>query len=249
MSYAERSREILDQLKKNKSVTVEELSKTLFVSSATIRRDLFEMQKSGLVERTHGGAILVEESSELSIYIRRTKNAKEKLLAAEIALRHLPDFQIAFIDNSSTCLALTEKMNFSHKTIVTNGLHIALRLAQNTSNIRLILPGGEIASNTTAVTGSMAVKALYDFRFDLALLSCSAIDREGSYELSPEAAQIKKVALERSRQKVLIFDRTKANTQAPYFTAPLDAYDMIICNVEHKNLDFLKGTTAAIYTR
>lgn len=249
MSYAVRSREILDYMKKKKSASVEELARALFVSGATIRRDLIELQKTGLVERTHGGAVLIEDSSEISIFIRRAKNIREKLIATEIALRHLPDFSIVFIDNSSTCLALVEKMNFTHKTIVTNGLQIALCVAQKEGENLLILPGGEVAGNTTAVAGAMTVNALHDFRFDLALLSCSAVDADGSYELSPEAMQIKKVAIERSRTKVLIFDHTKCDTHAPYHTAPLDAYNMIVCDARDGTPAFLKGTTAKIYIK
>ena len=56
MSYFERKQEILDYLKLNKTASVEELAAKLFVSAATIRRDLTEMQRLGLVERSHGGA-------------------------------------------------------------------------------------------------------------------------------------------------------------------------------------------------
>ena len=47
----ERQDEILDILNKNKSATVEELASELFVSGATIRRDLREMEKQGLIKR------------------------------------------------------------------------------------------------------------------------------------------------------------------------------------------------------
>ena len=87
MAYFERKQEILDFLKINKTATVEQLSEQLYVSPATVRRDLIEMQRLGLIERTHGGAVLVEGSDEISILIRKAKNAKEKDRTVRAALR------------------------------------------------------------------------------------------------------------------------------------------------------------------
>lgn len=77
-----------------------------FVSPATIRRDLVEMQKLGMLERSHGGAIYTENANEVSIFIRLEKNAKEKEHTASIALGNIPDFQTLFIDNCPPALRL-----------------------------------------------------------------------------------------------------------------------------------------------
>lgn len=235
MSNSNRSKQILEYLKDKKSAGVEELAKLLFVSSATIRRDLTEMQKLGQVERSHGGVILMESAEEISIFIRQTKNAREKEKVASIALRHLPEFKTVFIDNSSTCLALAERMNFTHKTVITNGLQAATKIAGR-DNITLIMPGGEIKSNTTALTGSLTLNSLQNFRFDIALLSCAAIDKEGSYEFSLESSQIKKAVLERSKIKILLFDNTKINTSTSFLTAFPHKYDIIFTNSTDEEL-------------
>ena len=246
MSYKERSIQIIDYLKEHKTATVEQIAQILFVSEATIRRDFTKMQKLGQIERSHGGAILSEGSDELSIFIRQTKNAKEKMKAISVALKHLPDFQTVFIDNSSTCLALAERMNFSHKTVVTNGLQIAMRIAQHDS-VTLILPGGEIRGHTTAVTGGMTVSALSDFRFDLALLSCSGVDTRGSYELALDPMQIKRTAIKQSKKTILIFDRTKVNEHSTFLTTSLDNYDMLISDAEDDTLEQLRAVHPCVY--
>ena len=63
----ERYNLIFDYLKNNRKATVDELAGFLYVSSATIRRDLKEMQKLGLIVRSHGGALLRETANEVSI--------------------------------------------------------------------------------------------------------------------------------------------------------------------------------------
>ncbi|MCQ3035901.1 MAG: DeoR family transcriptional regulator, partial [Bacilli bacterium] len=75
----ERQIKIIEILEKEKKVTVNDLVKTLFVSPATIRRDLSEMASRGLLKRIHGGAILYASSSqESSILIRENSNKDEK---------------------------------------------------------------------------------------------------------------------------------------------------------------------------
>ena len=64
MLSIERHEQILQILMEKKSVTVGELSKTMFVSDATIRRDLSQMEKEGLIKRSHGGAVLFESTND-----------------------------------------------------------------------------------------------------------------------------------------------------------------------------------------
>lgn len=242
MSYLNRKAEILSYLAKakNKTATVKELTKQLYVSEATVRRDLDDLQREGQVERCHGGAILVDRTNdEFSIFIRQAKNAKEKMRASEIAIKYIPDFQTVFIDNSSTCLALAERLNFSHKIIVTNGLHLAAEISRQ-DNVTIISPGGEIKSNAFAVTGSMTLSALHNFRFDLALLSCAAIDASGSYEFSPDSAEIKKAAMSSSKTNILVVDRTKIGTTATFHTADIADYDYILTDADDDALTALK---------
>ena len=168
MALNERQDDILHILKSQKKVSVTALAKELFVSEATIRRDLAEMQNMGLVERRHGGASLPENSEEISIFFRMEKNASEKERAATKALPYIPSFKSVFIDSSSTALALAERMDFSFKTVVTNNLQTAIQLSKK-PNVTLILLGGTVQFNTNSSTGSWTARQLEVFSFDLML--------------------------------------------------------------------------------
>ena len=231
MSNNERFSQIIAYLKTHRSASVEELAELLYVSAATVRRDLNELQKRGQVERSHGGAILMEGADEISIFIRQVKNAREKEEAASVALKHMPDFQTVFIDNSSTCLALAERMNLAHKTVVTNGLQIAMRISRH-DDVNLIMPGGEVHFNTNAVSGSLTCNLLHSFRIDLMLCSCAAIDENGTYEHSLETILLKQTAIAQSKTRVLLVDRNKFSTTAAYCTGTLSAYDAIVTDAE-----------------
>ena len=51
-----RSEQILQELLRHGEVSVDSLAKSFNVSAATIRRDLSELERQGLLRRTHGGA-------------------------------------------------------------------------------------------------------------------------------------------------------------------------------------------------
>lgn len=226
MALTERQKEILKILKNTKNSAVNSLAKELFVSEATIRRDLAEMQNMGLVERSHGGATLPENAEEVSIFFRMERNANEKERVATKAILYIPPFKSVFIDSSSTALALAERIDLNHKTVVTNNLQTAIQLSKK-KNINLILLGGSVHFNTNATTGSWTARQLEDFSFDLMLASCVAVIGGATYESSLDQKEIKRVAFERSQKRILLVDHTKFGAHGTYKLAPLSAYDFV----------------------
>ncbi|MBR4942503.1 MAG: DeoR/GlpR transcriptional regulator [Clostridia bacterium] len=226
MALTERQNEILKRLKENKSVGVGVLAKELYVSEATIRRDLAEMKSMGLVERSHGGALLPENAEEISIFFRMEKNASEKERAATKALLHIPPFKSVFIDSSSTALALAERLDLAFKTVVTNNLQTAIQLSKK-PNLNLILLGGNVHFNTNSATGSWTARQLEDFAFDLMISSCAAVIGDGVYERSLEQKEIKRAAFQRCKQKVLLIDHSKFSAHGTYRLSSLREYDLV----------------------
>ena len=223
---SERYNQISEYIKHNGRATVEELAKFLFVSPATIRRDLAAMQNLGLLKRTHGGAIHIENGEEISIFVRMDRDAEEKEKAASVALAHPMEFTSVFIDNSSTCFALAERMNLAYKTVVTNGLQLALKLAGR-KDIELILIGGHLRYNGASTSGGVALSVLQSFRFDLMLCGAASIGFDGAYEHSLETVEVKRLAFERSDKRVLVVGGSKFKAKSLYRVAPLDSYDLI----------------------
>ncbi|MBQ8352159.1 MAG: DeoR/GlpR transcriptional regulator [Clostridia bacterium] len=223
----ERQNAILQALKENKSANVAELARKLYVSEATIRRDLAQMESMGLIERTHGGALLPENSEEISIFFRMEKNAREKEKAATKALPHIPYFKSVFIDSSSTALALAERMDLNHKTVVTNNLQTAIQLSKK-PNINLILLGGNVAYNTISATGSWTTRQLSDFSFDLMLSSCASVQDGAAYERSLDQKELKRMAFKKSKMRVLVIDHTKFGAHGTYKLADLSEYDFVV---------------------
>jgi len=231
MFTSERFKIIAEYLKNHNRATVDELAKLLYVSPATVRRDLNEMQKLGMIQRTHGGAVYADEVDEVNIFVRIENNAKDKEKTASLALNRLPPFNTVFIDNSSTALALSERMDFRYKTIVTNGLQLAVKLSKK-NDVKIIFLGGVIQPSSLSTNGSFASSMLERFRIDLMLSSCASIRLDGTYETTPETMQIKHDAFLRSDKHILLADKNKFGYSYPYRTQKLGDYDAIYTNAD-----------------
>ncbi len=229
MALSERQNEILRHLRENKTAAVSRLAKELYVSEATIRRDLVEMKSMGLIERSHGGALLPENAEEISIFFRMEKNAAEKERVATKALPYIPGFKSVFIDSSSTALALAERIDLNFKTVVTNNLQTAIQLSKK-KNINLMLLGGSVHFNTISTTGSWTARQLEEFSFDLMIASCAAVIDNEVFESSLEQKEIKRVAFQHCRKKVLLIDHTKFDRHGTYKLTSLSKYDLIVCD-------------------
>ena len=248
MYLNERNNEIYEYLKRNGRATVKELSQRFFVSTATVRRTLERLERLGVIKRVHGGAVYYDNSNEVSIYVRQVKNAELKQQVAEVAMKYLPHFSSVFIDNSSTCLQIGHRLDFSHKTVVTNGMQLA-SIINRQENVKLIMPGGEIRYNTNSVSGEMTCEALKEFRFDLMLCSCAQMDVRGCYEQSQEAALLKKVVLANSRMKILLVDETKLGNNATYRTADAKAFDAVVTNADDMTVQQYRQNGIRMFNR
>lgn len=222
----ERYQAIMNILTETRKASVHELATRLFVSEATVRRDLIEMKTMGLIERSRGHALLPDRAEEVSLFVRMNENAHEKEKAAAAALGCLPDFHSVFIDSSSTALALAQRMDLQFKTVVTNGLQTALLLSKK-KDVNLILLGGGVQYNTASATGSWTVRQMGDFSFDLMLSSCAAIAGDEVLERTMEQREIKLASFLRSRTRVLIADHFKFGSDGTYRLASLGDYDMV----------------------
>ena len=131
MLSLERQEEILEILNKNNSATVEELAQELFVSGATIRRDLRSMEKQGLIKRSHGGAMPFKSSAEESAFaIREQENTVAKKTIANLAVKLINKGDSVFLDSSSTTgLIIPMLNNFKYLSVTTTGLRNALLLS------------------------------------------------------------------------------------------------------------------------
>ena len=228
MFTIERQRAIQAMLEKERSITVKKLAAALYVSEATVRRDLRTMEEEGTLRRSHGGAVLLEqEAGEASFYVRKEENTAQKRTVATLALPYLVG-NTFFLDSSSTVRALAAVWEAAHKTIITTGLETALLFSRK-KDACVILPGGEMRYLAGSVYGAVTLRQLERFRADLLLCSCGGISADGEIsEMSSEQGELKATMLHRAAKKILLFDQSKLGRVRPFCYASIADFDMLI---------------------
>ena len=249
MLSIERQEQIIDLLNKKSPMSVRELGKKLFVSEATIRRDLSEMEEQLLIRRIHGGAVLPEnEHEETGLTFRLKENVKEKEKIVNLALPFVLKSKSIFMDASSTCAILSNGLKTNYSTIVTTGMETALCLSKADCN-NVILIGGNVAHGTSSVSGAITLTQLSNFNFDIAIMSCSGIDKDFfATEKTFDQSAIKQQVLSQSSIKILLADNTKFTVTNLAKICSLKEFDYIITDKKpsEKFVDFAQNNNIKI---
>jgi DeoR/GlpR family transcriptional regulator of sugar metabolism len=238
MSSGNRKEMILDLLRNySRFVTVEQLSEQLFVSGATIRRDLSDLETSGLIQRTRGGAILLESiSTEAPMVLRENLNEMQKQIIATISRGYIKDGMTIFMDSSTTVFTLARNLErFSNLRIVTNNLKIIWLLSER-KGFTLLCTGGTLRENSMSFLGESAVRNARRINADAAFISCQGFTIEGgSSDAREEEYYLKRVYLENSKDRYLLFDTSKMDKEYLYRTAPASIFTSIITESNEVN--------------
>jgi DeoR/GlpR family transcriptional regulator of sugar metabolism len=204
---------MLELLRKQPGLRVLELAKALDVSEGTVRNDLNALENEGSLKRVHGGAVLNDQDQfKNNSFLRRfeKKNVAAKLAITQEAALLVKDGDSIMLDASSTAYYLACALSGREKLrVMTNGFEVARELAQNSSNT-VILIGGVVNNDSSSVTGLLSEKIIAEMRIEKAFFSCSGFSLErGMTEVHFAEAQIKRKAIESSRQVIALIDSTK----------------------------------------
>lgn len=242
-----RNLQIIEYIKRHGHAKTEEIAKEFFLSESSVRRIFDALERQGAIKRTHGGATLSESNTERSLNVRASINYEAKRKLALFARDYIPQFSCVFLDNSSTVLSLAHELTLTGKTVVTNGLHLALDLTSNEMK-ELITLGGVFHRSSTGVYGSRACEALNGFHFDVMIFSCAAFDATSAYESTDEVASFKFISRRFGVKKILIVDGSKFNKSTPCRTAYLNEYDLILTDVPRDVASEIRAGGANIIT-
>ena len=230
MLSEERRNAILQMLDERDSVSVAELVDRFTVSEMTVRRDLYELEKIGLLRRVHGGAINGRgRSFEPPLISRSATRRVEKERIGRLAASLVSTGDSIILDVGTTTLEvarhLTGQPNIS---IITPSFDIAGLLADQPS-IRLVVTGGILRPGERSLIGSLAEQAFASFYVDKLFLGIGAIDFEaGLTEFSLEDAPVKKAMLRSAKETIVVADASKFNRIAFAAVAPLKVVDRVV---------------------
>ena len=230
MDFINRKKAIISAVEVQGTVKVSELAKLLEVTEATIRRDLNQLEREGLVKRVHGGGISARgRSYEPTLTLRSTVHAEEKQRIARIAAELVTEGDFVALDVGSTTFELARCLvGRRNLTIITPSLLIA-NVVVNQPDIRLIIPGGIVRPGETSMIGELSHRAFEIFLTDRLFLGVGGIDaRMGLTEYNWDDTLIKQAMLKSTKQVIVLADASKFNRIATVKIDKLQIIDILV---------------------
>lgn len=228
MAQEFRLREILEIARTEGKVTVEGLAEHFGVTVQTIRRDLSELDEGGKLERVHGGAILRSGTTNIAYRERRALNAEGKRAIAQACAAEIPERASIFLNIGTTTEAVAEALRArAGLMVVTNNMNVANILSAN-PDCQIIVTGGSLRRSDGGLTGNLTEATIRQFKFDLAVIGCSALDEDGDVlDYDVQEVGVSREILRHARRVWLVADHTKFQRQAPALIASMAQLDTV----------------------
>ena len=226
-----RQLELVEEVRRLYSVSVESLADRFGVTLQTVRRDLRLLADAGLLVRFHGGVRVPSSTTENIEYLQRqslNEPAKQRIARAVAAA--IPTGCSLFINIGTTTEAIAREL-LRHKglRVITNNLNVAAILSDN-PECEVIVAGGIVRSRDRGIIGEDTVDFIKQFKVDIGLIGISGIEADGGGTLRDFDYREVKVAsaiIEHSRQVWVAADHSKFNRPAMVELARLDQVDML----------------------
>ena len=228
MQAEERQRRIADYLQKVEFASLDEISELVDASTSTVRRDLTLMEGKGLVQRTHGGARLVNpRSEEFNFSSRDTRQLDEKEVIGRVCASLVETNQSVIIDAGTTCYHVARQLESKLPYIITNSLPVA-NLFAAANQLEVVVSGGVIYPRLGVLVGPLAVESFTKLRADVAILSAGGITAEGITNSHGLLIDIQRAMMRAARRIIFCFDHTKFGRQSVSFLCNLEEIDTVV---------------------
>ena len=228
MHSYDRQEEILQLLVKSGYASVHKLAQSLHVSEPTMRRDLKEMEISGRIRRTHGGAAPLERSMYTPLSLRSEIDTDLKRIIARKAVSMIPDNTTVFFDASSTVRLMIPFLRDQQKfTAICDSPAMCGELTK--LHIPTYCVGGRVNELDDAVRGLHAEAFLRSMHFDLTFFSCTALTSNGEiYGRVEEGTSFLRVLIEQSTKSVFLCTSSRFNTNGIHKVCDLGDIDIVL---------------------
>src|ERR1700745_1882640 len=236
MKSDHRHDDILSELRKKGSVSLDELTHHLGASAASIRRDLAKLEKKGLVRRTHGGATLIEpflyepfrydSLFQTRVQHRATEKRRIGLAAADLIQEHET---IGFTAGTTTTQVARVVRNRHNLRIITNAVNIAMELC-NCAGLQTFVTRGFVQwAGSFSLIGQASIDFLKEIYLDKVFVSVCGIDAvRGITVIEPEEALTFRAMIRQAKKAIVVADSSKLGGITPARICPISEIPTLI---------------------
>ena len=229
---------LADLLQNGRYLALDRICQELSISPATARRDLRELERSGRVRRTPGGALARFTARFPTFHERLCVQAPAKRELARRVLPHLHSGFTIYIDGGTTPYALARLLpeaDIPGLKVVTNSLPVVDFLASTSVSLHVL--GGSLVPRQSLLLGEEAIRSLGKWKFDMAILGAEGVTRAGVWNSAPEVVELQKAVLRQCRQSFVLLTSDKLGKETASLLTPLGNSLRIITDASAKQLE------------
>jgi DeoR family fructose operon transcriptional repressor len=243
MKAAQRQLKIQEFINSKEFIELETLGKTLEVSESTVRRDLIELEKRGILKRVHGGVLSKSPREDILDYRRNLERLhEEKSRIGMAAAQLVENGQTIILDGGSTVAEVARHLLGRSLQVITNSLPIA-QIFANSQSVETTLTGGYLYPRLGVMLGPFCEQMLGTVSADLLIMGMGGITHQGLSNSNTLIVGSEKKMLEVSQKIIVVADHGKFGRNAMVHLAPLEAADLIVSdnNLSPEYQEMLSG--------
>lgn len=231
-----------------RNLKTEQLVRQFGVSIETIRRDISDLEREGLVKKVYGGIRMVANDMRITVMESWNKRLEschaEKVAIVGKALEMIPDNSTIALDTGTTVYELSRLLGSRRNlTVITNSLKIASELSQNTQHT-VYAVGGVLHRGEIVTVGSFACGFLDNFAaVDLCICSADGITPEsGITEFNESMVDVKRRMVAIADRTIAMIDHSKFGKKALFKSCSTQDIDLLVTDRQtpRKYLDAIR---------
>ena len=228
MLTTQRKKYLIDVLRRDGQIVARTVSAELSLSEDTIRRDLRELAREGLLQRVHGGALPASKALG-DCAAREQIGSDEKRAIGRTAAGLIQPGQVVFIDGGTTSAQLVRHLAPDLvATVVTHSPSIAVELVAH-RGIEVVMLGGRLFRHSVVAVGAATIEAIGQVRADLYFMGVSSIHPQAGLSTGDfEEACVKRALCRAAAETIVLASSEKLATASPYQIVALSEVAAIV---------------------
>ncbi|WP_342275306.1 DeoR/GlpR family DNA-binding transcription regulator [Spiroplasma endosymbiont of Cantharis lateralis] len=197
------------------------------IPEITVRRDVRFLEKMGYI-KTHMGLINFFRNKDYEITrAEKLQTNKEKKQKISIKANELINSSEIFVGPGTTCETFVRSITKTIEVLYTNGMEIA-RIANNSPNVKnVVIIGGRLRPQSTAMCGPIANRTLESLKFSQSFITVTNLDKNlYLYNNHEDEAEFVNNLINLTNETICLIDSTKINKVEK---------GNLICNIERIN--------------
>lgn len=216
-------------LEEREYVSLEDLAREIGASPSTIRRDLIDLEKSGVLKRTHGGArnMQQEAQDEYAFRFRQNRRLREKqMIAARVAQLVVPQ-SCLILDTGTTVYEVARCLEDKIPQMLTNSLPVA-NLYGSSATVEVTVSGGVLYPRLGALVGPLAERFFGEVNASLAIMGGDGLTVEGIFNSHTLLIDIQRKMMAAADRTVFCLDGSKLGRRSMSRLCTLDSIDLVV---------------------